>query len=132
MTNPTTYDYLSTFISHSLSAPISQYNHQDKYTTITINKTQKSSFKNRNQNFDNFNSNKKKSNINNDDTYSNQDKDKDTIEKEIEEVKRRNREKERLRRERLEREAQENLFGDGSETSTSNEDDIEEEEIIEL
>ena len=132
MTNPSTFDYLSTFISHSLSAPISQYNHQDKYALITINKTQKSAFKNRNQNFDNHNNNNgnsksKKSKNDNDNT----DKDNDTIEREIEEVKRRNREKERLRRERLEREAQENLYGDGSESSGSN-DEEEEEEIIEL
>ena len=133
MTNPSTYDYLSTFISHSLSAPISQYNHQDKYAIITINKTQKSAFKNRNQNFDNYNSNSnsKKSKNKNDDSNVNNDKDQDTIEKEIEEVKRRNREKERLRREKLEREAQENLYGDGSDSGSSNEEE-DEEEIIEL
>lgn len=134
MTNPSTFDYLSTFISHSLSASISQYSHQDKYAPITINKTQKSAFKNRNQNFDNYNSNnngnsKSKKSKNDDD---NTGKDNDTIEREIEEVKRRNREKERLRRERLDREAQENLYGDGSDSSGSNEDDVEEEEIIEL
>lgn len=130
MTNPSTYDYLSTFISHSLSAPISQYNHQDKYALITISKTQKSSFKNRNQNFDNYNNNN--NNKDNDDTNLSTDKNKDTIEKEIEEVKRRNREKERLRRERLEKEARENLYGDDSEAVSSNEDEVEDEEIIEL
>ena len=137
MTNPSTLDYLSTFISHSLSAPISHYNHQDKYALITINKTQKSAFKNRNQNYDSYNQNsnsKGKKNSNkentNTDTNTNTEKDKDSIEKEIEEVKRRNREKERLRRERLEREAQENLYGDSSDDISESNDNEEEEEII--
>lgn len=135
MTNPSTLDYLSTFISHSLSAPISHYNHQDKYALITINKTQKSAFKNRNQNYDSYNqqsNSKSKTSNNNDNTNANTDKDKDTMEKEIEEVKRRNREKERLRRERLEREAQENLYGDSSDDTNESNDNDEEEEIIEL